>query len=141
MREYAGYSTADESNQGDRYLLSQGSTGLSIAFDLATQIGLDSDHPLCQGEVGKVGVAVNTLADLETLFDAIPLDQVSRRHIASVRLALSKEELRVLLESHPMSPETFERLQGLRRKVYDGHNYQERIRSFLEKRKPKFTGD
>ncbi len=77
MREYAGYSTAEESNERYRYLLSQGSTGLSIAFDLPTQIGLDSDHPLCEGEVGKVGVAVNTLADLETLFDGIPLDKVS----------------------------------------------------------------
>jgi methylmalonyl-CoA mutase, N-terminal domain len=77
MREYAGYSTAEESNRRNRYLLSQGSTGLSIAFDLPTQIGLDSDHPLCIGEVGKVGVAINTLADMEALFDGIPLDQVS----------------------------------------------------------------
>ncbi len=77
MREYAGYSTAEESNRRNRYLLAQGSTGLSIAFDLPTQIGLDSDHPLCVGEVGKVGVAINTLADMEALFDGIPLDQVS----------------------------------------------------------------
>ena len=77
MREYAGYSTAEESNRRYRYLLAQGSTGLSIAFDLPTQIGLDSDHSLCEGEVGKVGVAVNTLADFEALFDGIPLDHVS----------------------------------------------------------------
>ena len=77
MREYAGYSTAEETNRRNRYLLSQGSTGLSIAFDLPTQIGLDSDHPLCVGEVGKVGVAINTLSDMEALFDGIPLDQVS----------------------------------------------------------------
>jgi methylmalonyl-CoA mutase N-terminal domain/subunit len=77
MREYAGYSTAEESNRRNRYLLSQGSTGLSIAFDLPTQVGLDSDHPLAIGEVGKVGVAINTLADMEDLFDGIPLDQVS----------------------------------------------------------------
>jgi methylmalonyl-CoA mutase, N-terminal domain len=77
MREYAGYSTAEESNRRYRYLLSQGSTGLSIAFDLPTQIGLDSDYPLCWGEVGKVGVAINTLADMESLFDGIPLDKVS----------------------------------------------------------------
>ncbi len=77
MREYAGYSTAEESNKRNRYLLAQGSTGLSIAFDLPTQIGLDSDHALCVGEVGKVGVAINTLADMEALFDGIPLDQVS----------------------------------------------------------------
>ena len=77
MREYAGYSTAQETNRRNRYLLSQGSTGLSIAFDLPTQIGLDSDHPLCVGEVGKVGVAINTLADMEALFDGIPLEEVS----------------------------------------------------------------
>ena len=77
MREYAGYSTAEETNRRNRYLLSQGSTGLTIAFDLPTQIGLDSDHPLCVGEVGKVGVAVNSLADMEALFEGIPLDQVS----------------------------------------------------------------
>ncbi len=77
MREYAGYSTAEESNRRNRYLLSQGSTGLSIAFDLPTQIGLDSDDPFCVGEVGKVGVAINTLADMEALFDGIPLDKVS----------------------------------------------------------------
>ncbi len=77
MREYAGYSTATESNKRYRFLLAEGSTGLSIAFDLPTQIGLDSDHSLCVGEVGKVGVAINTLADIETLFDGIPLDQVS----------------------------------------------------------------
>jgi methylmalonyl-CoA mutase, N-terminal domain len=77
MREYAGYSTAEETNRRNRYLLSQGSTGLSIAFDLPTQIGLDSDHPLCVGEVGKVGVTVNTLADMDALFEGIPLDQVS----------------------------------------------------------------
>jgi methylmalonyl-CoA mutase N-terminal domain/subunit len=77
MREYAGFSTAEESNRRNRYLLSQGSTGLSIAFDLPTQLGLDSDHPLCEGEVGKVGVAIDTLADMEALFSGIPLDKVS----------------------------------------------------------------
>jgi methylmalonyl-CoA mutase N-terminal domain/subunit len=77
MRQYAGFSTAEESNRRYRYLLEQGSTGLSVAFDLPTQIGLDSDHPLCAGEVGKVGVAVDTLADMEALFDGIPLGRVS----------------------------------------------------------------
>jgi methylmalonyl-CoA mutase, N-terminal domain len=77
MREYAGYSTAEESNRRYRYLLSEGSTGLSVAFDLPTQIGLDSDDPLSMGEVGKVGVAINTLADMEALFDGIPLNKVS----------------------------------------------------------------
>jgi len=77
MRQYAGFSTAEESNRRYRYLLEQGSTGLSVAFDLPTQIGLDSDDPRCVGEVGKVGVAIDTLADMQTLFDGIPLDKVS----------------------------------------------------------------
>ncbi len=77
MREYAGYSTAEESNRRYRYLLAEGSTGLSVAFDLPTQLGLDSDDPRSLGEVGKVGVAINTLADMEALFDGIPLDKVS----------------------------------------------------------------
>ncbi len=77
MRQYAGFSTAAESNRRYRYLLEQGTTGLSIAFDLPTQIGYDSDHPMAQGEVGKVGVAIDSLADMEVLFDRIPLDKVS----------------------------------------------------------------
>ncbi len=77
MRQYAGFASAAESNRRYRYLLDQGQTGLSIAFDLPTQIGYDSDHPLARGEVGKVGVPVDTLADMETLFEGIPLDKVS----------------------------------------------------------------
>ncbi|MGA8942354.1 MAG: methylmalonyl-CoA mutase family protein, partial [Thermoactinomyces sp.] len=77
MRQYAGFGTAVESNQRYKYLLSQGQTGLSVAFDLPTQIGYDSDHPLAQGEIGKVGVAIDSLADMETLFDQIPLGKVS----------------------------------------------------------------
>ncbi len=77
MRQYAGFSTAEESNRRYRYLLEQGQTGLSVAFDLPTQIGYDSDDPLAAGEVGRVGVAVDTLADMETLLDGIPLDRVS----------------------------------------------------------------
>jgi methylmalonyl-CoA mutase, N-terminal domain len=77
MRQYAGFATAIESNRRYRYLLDQGTTGLSVAFDLPTQIGLDSDHALANGEVGKVGVAIDSLADMETLFDGIPLDKVS----------------------------------------------------------------
>ena len=77
MRQYAGFSTAEASNARYRYLLSQGTTGLSVAFDLPTQLGLDSDHPMSLGEVGKVGVAIDTLADAEALFLDIPLDQVS----------------------------------------------------------------
>jgi methylmalonyl-CoA mutase N-terminal domain/subunit len=77
MRQYAGFGTAVESNRRYRYLLAQGQTGLSVAFDLPTQIGLDSDHPQAQGEVGKVGVAIDSLEDMETLFDGIPLASVS----------------------------------------------------------------
>jgi len=77
MRQYAGFGTAEESNKRYRYLLEQGQTGLSIAFQLPTQIGYDSDHPLARGEVGKVGVAIDTLEDMEILFKDIPLDKVS----------------------------------------------------------------
>ncbi|BCW92523.1 MAG: methylmalonyl-CoA mutase [Thermoanaerobaculum sp.] len=77
MRQYAGFATAEESNRRYRFLLSQGQTGLSVAFDLPTQIGFDSDHPLAQGEVGRLGVAIDTLADMETLLEGIPLDRVS----------------------------------------------------------------
>ncbi|MEW6508698.1 MAG: methylmalonyl-CoA mutase family protein [Bacteroidota bacterium] len=77
MRQYAGFGTAKESNERYRYLLSQGQSGLSVAFDLPTQIGYDSDDPMALGEVGKVGVAIDTLADMEILFDQIPLDKVS----------------------------------------------------------------
>ncbi|MGE5485434.1 MAG: methylmalonyl-CoA mutase [Ignavibacteriales bacterium] len=77
MRQYAGFGSAEESNQRYKYLLKQGQTGLSVAFDLPTQIGYDSDDPLAEGEVGKVGVAIDSLADMETLFDGIPLDKVS----------------------------------------------------------------
>ena len=77
MRQYAGFGTADESNMRYRYLLEQGQTGLSVAFDLPTQMGYDSDHPLSQGEVGRVGVAIDTLDDMERLFAEIPLSKVS----------------------------------------------------------------
>ncbi|MCC6366082.1 MAG: methylmalonyl-CoA mutase [Bryobacterales bacterium] len=77
MRQYAGFGTAEESNKRYRYLLSQGITGLSVAFDLPTQMGMDSDHPLAKGEVGRVGVAICTLADMERLFDGIPLEKIT----------------------------------------------------------------
>jgi methylmalonyl-CoA mutase N-terminal domain/subunit len=77
MRQYAGFGSARESNARYRYLLSQGQTGLSVAFDLPTQIGLDSDHPLARGEVGRVGVAIDSLEDMEMLFEGIPLERVS----------------------------------------------------------------
>jgi len=77
MRQYAGFSTAEESNKRYRYLLQQGQTGLSVAFDLPTQIGYDADDPIAQGEVGKVGVSISSIHDMQQLFDQIPLDQVS----------------------------------------------------------------
>jgi len=77
MRQYAGYATAEESNERYKYLLAQGTTGLSVAFDLPTQIGMDSDYPLAAGEVGKVGVAIDSLDDMLRLFEGIPLDSVS----------------------------------------------------------------
>ena len=77
MRQYAGFSTAEESNLRYKYLLSQGVNGLSVAFDLPTQIGYDSDHPLAEGEVGKTGVAIDSLADMEQLFAGIPLENIS----------------------------------------------------------------
>jgi methylmalonyl-CoA mutase N-terminal domain/subunit len=77
MRQYAGFGSAAESNRRYRYLLSKGQAGLSVAFDLPTQIGMDSDHPLALGEVGKVGVAIDSLEDMEALFDGIPLEKVS----------------------------------------------------------------
>ena len=92
MRQYAGFGTAKESNERYRYLLEQGQSGLSVAFDLPTQIGYDSDDPMAYGEVGKVGVAIDTLADMEILFNKIPLDKVSTSMTinapASVLLAL-----------------------------------------------------
>src|SRR5438128_5054908 len=77
MRQYAGYGSAEETNRRFKYLLENGQTGLSVAFDLPTQMGMDSDHPLALGEVGKVGVAIDTLQDMETLLAGIPLDRVS----------------------------------------------------------------
>src|SRR4051795_3762084 len=77
MRQYAGYASAKESNERYRYLLEHGSTGLSMAFDLPTQLGLDSDDPRCHGEVGRTGVAIDSIEDMRRVFDQIPLDQVS----------------------------------------------------------------
>src|SRR5712675_2478792 len=77
MRQYAGMGDAEESNKRYKYLLSHGTTGLSVAFDLPTQIGLDSDHALAEGEVGKVGVAIDSIEDIRTLFNGINLEEVS----------------------------------------------------------------
>lgn len=100
MRQYAGYGTAEESNVRYRYLLDHGTTGLSVAFDLPTQMGYDSDHQLAVGEVGKVGVAIDTLADMETLFGGIPLESVTTSMtinataaiILSMYVALAKKQ-------------------------------------------------
>ena len=77
MRQYAGFTSAKESNKRFRYLLDNGVMGLSVAFDLPTQIGYDSDHSMAQGEVGRVGVPISTLDNMELLFDNIPLDKIS----------------------------------------------------------------
>src|SRR6266542_591283 len=77
MRQYAGFGTAAESNARYRYLLQHGVNGLSVAFDLPTQMGYDSDHPMARGEVGRVGVAIDSIEDMAELFDGIPLDRVS----------------------------------------------------------------
>jgi len=85
MRQYAGYASAKESNDRYHYLLEHGSTGLSMAFDLPTQLGLDSDDPRCLGEVGRTGVAIDTIDDMGTAFDGIPLDKVSTSMPESVK--------------------------------------------------------
>src|SRR5215467_7088946 len=77
MRQYAGFATAEESNKRYHYLLAQGTTGLSVAFDLPTQMGYDADHPLSEGEVGKVGVSISSLEDMETLLAGLPLERIS----------------------------------------------------------------
>ena len=92
MRQYAGLASPEESNRRYRYLLEQGQTGLSVAFDLPTQTGYDSDHPMAQGEIGRTGVPISSLADMEALFEGIPLDRVSTsmtiNATASILLAL-----------------------------------------------------
>ncbi|TMC20917.1 MAG: methylmalonyl-CoA mutase, partial [Chloroflexi bacterium] len=92
MRQYAGFATAEESNKRYHFLLSQGTTGLSVAFDLPTQMGYDADHPLAEGEVGKVGVAISSLEDMETLLHGLPLERISTsmtiNATASILLAL-----------------------------------------------------
>jgi methylmalonyl-CoA mutase, N-terminal domain len=104
MRQYAGFGTAEESNERYKYLLAQGQTGLSIAFDLPTQIGYDSDHPLAEGEVGKVGVAVDSLADMETLFAGIPLDEVSTSMTINAPAAVLLAMYLAVAEKQGLSP-------------------------------------
>ena len=105
MRQYAGFGTARETNQRFRYLLDQGQTGLSVAFDLPTQIGYDSDHSLAQGEVGKVGVAIDTLADMETLFTKIPLDKVSTSMTINAPASVLLAMYIVVAEKQGVDPE------------------------------------
>src|SRR5262245_24849018 len=105
MRQYAGFATAEESNRRYRYLLSQGTTGLSVAFDLPTQIGYDSDHPLAKGEVGRVGVPIDSLADMETLFEGIPLDQVSTSMTINATAAILLALYIAVARKHGVPPE------------------------------------
>ncbi len=105
MRQYAGFATAEESNQRYKYLLGQGTTGLSVAFDLPTQIGYDSDDPESLGEVGKVGVAIDSLADMETLFDGIPLDKVSTSMTINSTAAILLAMYIVVGEKQGVTPE------------------------------------
>src|ERR1043166_1308621 len=109
MRQYAGYATAEESNARYKFLLSQGTTGLSVAFDLPTQIGLDSDDPLAAGEVGKVGVAIDSLEDMLRLFDGIPLGEVSTSMTINATAAILLC-LYIAVARHQCVP--VERLQG-----------------------------
>ena len=103
MRQYAGFTSAEESNQRYRYLLDQGVSGLSVAFDLPTQIGYDSDHPMAEGEVGKVGVPISSIRDMENLFKYIPLDQVSTSMTINATAATLLALYIVTAEKHGIS--------------------------------------
>ncbi|HZK10599.1 MAG TPA: methylmalonyl-CoA mutase family protein [Clostridia bacterium] len=105
MRMYAGFATAEESNRRYKFLVEQGSSGLSVAFDLPTQIGYDSDHSLSEGEVGKVGVAIDSLADMEILFDGIPLDKVSTSMTINAPAAILLAMYIAVAEKQGVSPE------------------------------------
>ena len=106
MRQYAGFATAEETNKRYRYLLDHGQTGLSMAFDLPTQIGYDSDHPLSTAEVGKVGVAIDTLADMETVFEGIPLDKVSTSMTINSTAAILLAMYIAMAEKQGLKPES-----------------------------------
>ncbi|MGI6684722.1 MAG: acyl-CoA mutase large subunit family protein [Bacillota bacterium] len=105
MRQYAGFGSAEETNERFKYLLGQGQTGLSCAFDLPTQIGYDSDHSLSRGEVGKVGVAIDSLKDMEILFDGIPLDKVSTSMTINAPAAVLLAMYIAVAEKQGVSPE------------------------------------
>jgi methylmalonyl-CoA mutase N-terminal domain/subunit len=106
MRQYAGYGSAAETNKRFKYLLDHGQTGLSVAFDLPTQMGFDSDHPLARGEVGKVGVSVNTLRDMELLFEGIPLDRVSSSMTINATAAILLSMYIAVAKKQRVSPKT-----------------------------------
>jgi methylmalonyl-CoA mutase N-terminal domain/subunit len=108
MRQYAGFGSAEESNRRYKYLLEQGQTGLSVAFDLPTQIGYDSDQPLAEGEVGKVGVAVDSLADMEALFEGIPLDKVSTSMTINAPAAVLLAMYVAVAEKQGLGPDRLE---------------------------------
>jgi methylmalonyl-CoA mutase N-terminal domain/subunit len=105
MRQYAGFGSAEDTNRRYRYLLEHGQTGLSVAFDLPTQIGYNSDHPLAQGEVGKVGVAVSSLQDMEVLFNQIPLEKVSTSMTINAPAAILLAMYIVVAEKQGVSPD------------------------------------
>jgi len=109
MRQYSGFATAEETNKRYKYLLEHGQTGLSVAFDLPTQIGYDSDHPLAEGEVGKSGVAIDSLRDMEILFDGIPLDKVSTSMTINSTAAILLAMVITVAEKQGVKPEV---LQG-----------------------------
>jgi methylmalonyl-CoA mutase N-terminal domain/subunit len=104
MRQYAGFGTAEESNKRYRYLLASGQTGLSVAFDLPTQMGRDSDHPRARGEVGKVGVAIDSIRDMETLLDGIPLGQVSTSMTINATAGILLALYQAVGEKHGVAP-------------------------------------
>src|SRR5262249_5809183 len=105
MRQYAGFGTAAESNQRYRFLLGQGQTGLSVAFDLPTQIGYDSDHPMANGEVGKVGVAIDSLRDMEILLQGLPIDRISTSMTINATAALLLLLYQLVAEQQGCPPE------------------------------------
>src|SRR5580693_4314853 len=105
MRQYAGFGTAAESNRRYKFLLAQGQTGLSVAFDLPTQIGYDSDHPMANGEVGKVGVAIDSLEDMELLLAGIPLERVSTSMTINATAAMLLLLYQLVAEKQGCPPE------------------------------------
>src|SRR5215469_4901005 len=104
MRQYAGFGSASETNKRFKYLLEHGQTGLSVAFDLPTQMGYDSDHPMARGEVGKVGVAIDTLEDMELLFDGIPLERVSTSMTINATAAILLAMYIAVAKKHGVTP-------------------------------------